>query len=119
MRTARKRLAARQRVPQLERRSGKTWWRVLADSGQRDKTLVGLRGFESINDALRLIAFLVGSHQLGLTECVPLNRFFDVRFLRVLEVREIGIECVELEEVPMPSDRRARTTVSGLSKIVG
>src|SRR6266404_1758814 len=65
-----------------------------------------------------LFRFLVGTDQLGRVHDVLLNCLLEVRFLGILEPGQYRVECVQLEEVPMASDRRARPHVGRLISFI-
>src|SRR6266581_9770754 len=71
----------------------------------------------SSNSAL-LLRLLVCADHLRLLENMSPHGCFERGFVRLFEIGECGIECVELEEVAMSSNRRARTAVASLLPIV-
>src|SRR5215212_10281253 len=64
-----------------------------------------------------LVAFLVRPHQLRLIQDVSLHRLLEVWLLCRRQVQS-RIECIELEEVAMPTNRRARPSIASLAEIV-
>src|SRR5262245_61830693 len=65
-----------------------------------------------------LLRALVRADQFGLREDVPLHGTLDIRLGWFPEIAELGIERVELVEIPMPTNRRAGSAVAGSLPIV-
>src|SRR5690349_988901 len=61
---------------------------------------------------------LVRADQLRLLEHVSLHGALQIPLRRLTEVTELGVERVQLEEVPMAADRGTRTGMSALLPIV-
>src|SRR4029079_10208468 len=67
----------------------------------------------------RTMRTLVRANELRLRHDVSLHRLLHIGLRGALaQIPEHGVERIELEEVPMTSDRRARTTVAEFAEIV-
>src|SRR5687767_7335929 len=66
----------------------------------------------------RLLRALIRPHQLRLRQDMTLHRLQELRFGGCFQVSEERVERMELEEVAMPPDRRARTAVTGTLPVV-
>ncbi len=58
-------------------------------------------------------AALVGADYLRLSEYVPLHSFFQLRFSRVIQIREYDVQGVQFMEISMSADRRAGAAKAG------
>src|SRR3970282_2322600 len=56
---------------------------------------------------------LIGSHQLRLRQHMALHGLFQLCLGRMFEVRQDGIERIELVKIPVPADRRAGAARTG------
>src|SRR5262249_41117214 len=65
-----------------------------------------------------LLRFLVGTHQLCLTQNVALHHPFEIGFFRILKVAQHRVQSVELVVVAVAADRRTRATVPGALPII-
>src|SRR5262249_60032284 len=64
------------------------------------------------------VAFLVGADELGLCQHMAFHRGLDLCLVGMREI-ERGVERIELVEIAVPSDRRARAAIGGFSPICG
>src|SRR5262249_14712391 len=67
---------------------------------------------------LKLFALLIGTHQTGFAQNVALHGLFELCLGRLLQIRQYGIQRVELVEIPMAAGRRAGSTVARTLPVV-
>src|SRR5262249_24539672 len=66
----------------------------------------------------RAVRALIGPDELRLLDDMPGHRLLDVGLCSRSEIAKRAVQRVELEEIPMAPDRRARTTITAMPEIV-
>ena len=120
------RAASRSPAPRCSRgRAGRTCaWSASPSAGERVRSWlppaqdpharhVGTQHAVSLRSPL-----LVRADQLGGGEDVALHRLLELRFGRAAEIRQHDVQRVELAEVAVPADRRARSAVADAFQVV-